>query len=101
MPTKWTDLSVKRDVYSNSMFCVSPAGDSFSIVWLTFVLMSTCIPVNVNDFVQLPLEETLPMMWTDLSVNIKDADALQHGVLDTLRKLAEDRNLIFKTQAAG
>ena len=88
-------------MYSNSMFCVSPAGDSFSIVWLTIVLMSTCIPVNVNDFVQLPLEETLPMKWTDLSVYVKEADVLQHGVLDALRKLAKDRNLIFKTQAAG
>ena len=68
-----TDWSSERDVYSNSMFCVSPAGDSLSIVWLNIVLMSTCIPVNVNDFVQLPLEETLPMKWTDLSVNIKEA----------------------------
>jgi hypothetical protein len=95
------DWSAARDVYSNSLFCIAPAGDSFTSARFFAVLMSTCIPVSINDYAQLPFEDTLPKKWTDFIVNIKEAHLLQNGVLDTLRKLSQDKVLIEEMQGKG
>ena len=86
-----SDWSSERDVCSNSKFCVSPTGDSFSTARLTIVIMSTCIPDDVNGVVQLPFGAIANEV--DLLRRAHQGGARAAAwlvVLDTLRKLAED-----------
>ena len=72
----------EKDVLEHGLkrrMCLS-MGDSFSSASLLSVLIATCIPVNINDNVQLPFDEVLPVKWGDFSVNRKEKDVLEHGL---------------------
>ncbi|ONK61669.1 uncharacterized protein A4U43_C08F32350 [Asparagus officinalis] len=74
-----------------SVFCLSPAGDTPSSARLFDSIVSECIPVIVSDELELPFEGILD--YRKIALFVSSGDAIQPGWLIEFLKSIDSRRI--------
>lgn len=81
----------------SSKFCLHPAGDTPSACRLFDAILSLCVPVIVNDDIELPFEDVID--YEKFSIFVDSASAVKRGFLTKfLRRVSDDRILKYQEE---
>lgn len=81
----------------SSKFCLHPAGDTPSACRLFDAIVSSCIPVVVSDYVELPFEDVID--YRKISIFVDTNSAVKPGhLVKLLRRLSTERILEFQQE---